>query len=76
MKYEWSEECNRAFSQMKAMLVGVPVLTAPDFRKIFCKNLLILRMALLIFLQVGVGKLFIDSTLAISGASASDVGIY
>ena len=33
MKYVCSEECNRALSQIKAMLVSVPVLAAPNFTK-------------------------------------------
>ena len=33
--YQWSEQCRKAFENVKALLVSAPVLAAPDFSKLF-----------------------------------------
>jgi len=35
VKFKWTEECERAFNQVKAMLSSPPVLRAPDFQRPF-----------------------------------------
>ncbi|KAL2078791.1 hypothetical protein ACEWY4_026476 [Coilia grayii] len=33
--YVWSEQCSRAFENLKSLLIAAPVLSAPDFSKFF-----------------------------------------
>ena len=35
VKFVWSERCDKAFKELKAMLQSAPVLTAPDFKSPF-----------------------------------------
>lgn len=35
IKFIWSERCDKAFEELKAMLQSAPVLTAPDFKSSF-----------------------------------------
>jgi len=40
VKYEWTEECNKAFSELKRLLTSAPILRVPDMDKDFtvCTN--------------------------------------
>ena len=35
VKYEWTEECNKAFSELKRLLTSAPILRVPDMDKDF-----------------------------------------
>ena len=35
VKYEWTEECNNAFSELKRLLTSAPILRVPDMGKDF-----------------------------------------
>ena len=35
VKYEWTEECNSAFIEIKSLLTSVPILRVPDMEKDF-----------------------------------------
>ena len=35
VKYEWTEECNKAFSELKRLLTSAPILKVPDMDKNF-----------------------------------------
>ena len=35
VKFVWSDRCDKAFEELKAMLQSAPLLTAPDFKSSF-----------------------------------------
>ena len=35
VKYEWTEECNKAFSELKRLLTSTPILRVPNMDKDF-----------------------------------------